>query len=47
VYLKEAQEKKTIVMFCEGHVSLKEPFKKCKLYSYFAYFLKEPQKNSG
>jgi hypothetical protein len=34
-------------MFCEGHVPLKEPLKKCKQFSYFAYFSKEPQKNSG
>ncbi len=33
-------------MFCEGHVSLKEPLKKCKQFSYFAYFSKEPQKIS-
>jgi hypothetical protein len=39
VSLKEAQEpRKKKIMFCEGHVSLKEPLKKCKQFSYFAYF---------
>jgi hypothetical protein len=47
VFERSSRKKKTIVMFCEGHVSLKEPLKKCKRYSYFAYFSNNLRKIQG
>ncbi len=34
-------------MFCEGHVSLKEPLKKCKQFSYLHIFRKNLKKIQG